>query len=279
MLRLSTIAPTESEQEEAAQLAEQRKNSAEGDFLILSENKKKLQADIATLSKDIFLSKEELQENQNKISKAKSDLTSLEISIQKEKEIYGEIFSDRQKIENNNIDLKDKFRLDSKKAESAFQDIVRGLTDKKLEKEKEIRSLEDMKQSILDIVQNKKKELEAFKAGHQQEKQIVRELDFKKENLTHENECLENEIEKKEKNLSEKEIIIKERETQIEGLNNDIGGRQNQIQELDQNIHKKSEEYDAVKGNLFTIANRELLLNQKEAFIKNLYERAGMKFE
>ena len=66
---------------------------------------------------------------------------------------------------------------------------------------------------------------------------------------------------------------------EVNSIVKDLSDKKEESTTLDIEIEKKKKEYKEVESKSFVITQKQDLLNQKEAFIKSRYERAGIKYE
>lgn len=266
-------------EEEDALFAENRKAKAEGEFVILLEDKKRVAGMIDGINNDIQAGKDIIEKNNQKINETNEEILKVQGSLREEKQYFEEYIK----------------QTDIKKSE-INEEI------KKIEEEKE-----ELRSEILSL--SKKYDLDKFEKS-----QEIKELETKQEYLTADLKKLDDKKVQYDKDiLSGKEnldvILVKIQKANEEKLESDriILSLNNQIEDLkgvitntktiisqhditkqtkeaeiialDTKIEQKEKEYKEVEPKAFMLLAREEALEQKEAFIKSQYDRAGIKWE
>jgi len=266
-------------EEEDALFAENRKAKAEGEFVILLEDKKRVADMIEGIKNDIQAGKDIIEKNNEKINETNEEILKVQGSLREEKQ-YFEEYIKQTDIKKSEIDE------DIKKKEQEKEELrseILSLSNKhdldKFTKSQEIKELETKQEYLKSDI----KKLEDNK--EQYNKDIV----IKKENL----DSIIGKIQKANEEKLESDRIILSLNNQIEDLKGVITNtktiinqqdiiKQNkelEITALDSKIEQKEKEYKEVEPKAFMLLAREEILDQKEAFIKSQYDRAGIKWE
>lgn len=266
-------------EEEDALFAENRKAKAEGEFVILLEDKKRVADMIEAIKNDIQAGKDIIEKNNEKINETNEEILKVQGSLREEKQ-YFEEYIKQTDIKKSEIDE------DIKKKEQEKEELrseILSLSNKhdldKFTKSQEIKELETKQEYLITDL----KKLEDKKV--QYDKDII----SAKENL----DSILGKIQKANEEKLESDRIIFSLNNQIEDLKGVITNiktiinqqdiiKQNkelEITALDSKIEQKEKEYKEVEPKAFMLLAREETLDQKEAFIKSQYDRAGIKWE
>lgn len=266
-------------EEEDALFAENRKAKAEGEFVILLEDKKRVAGMIDGINNDIQAGKDIIEKNNQKINETNEEILKVQGSLREEKQYFEEYIkqTDIKKSEINE-EIK-KIEEEKEELRSEILSLSKKHDLDKFEKSQEIKELETRQEYLKSDI----KKLEDNK--EQYNKDIV----IKKENL----DVILGKIQKANEEKLESDRIILSLNNQIEDLKGVITNtktiinqqditkqtKEAEIVALDTKIEQKEKEYKEVEPKAFMLLAREEALEQKEAFIKSQYDRAGIKWE
>jgi len=266
-------------EEEDALFAENRKAKAEGEFVILLEDKKRVSGMIDVINNDIQAGKDIIEKNNQKINETNEEILKVQGSLREEKQYFEEYIkqTDIKKSEINE-EIK-KIEEEKEELRSEILSLSKKHDLDKFEKSQEIKELETRQEYLTADL----KKLEDKKV--QSDKDIL----SGKENL----DVILGKIQKANEEKLESDRIILSLNNQIEDLKGVITNtktiinqqdiiKQNKEAEiiaLDTKIEQKEKEYKEVEPKAFMLLAREEALEQKEAFIKSQYDRAGIKWE
>lgn len=278
-LRLSTTPPTVSEQEEQAELALGRKATAEGEFLILSQDKKKLQEDIAELQEDIEIKKKQIEDYDEQIPKILNDIKEVKYSFEVENDILDKTKSFRQDAEKELADYKNSVELKKKGLLDNFSNTEKDCNEKITKKLEELKSLEDKKITVIHETNEQIEIADEILARQNDEVEKISALQKNVSDLQVKESAFIESIAILQVDMAELDREKEEKKLELVKLSNDIRSKNDDILKLNDEIISKKEEKRGLEQYVFGIANRQSVLEQKEAFIKSQYERAGIKWD
>jgi chromosome segregation ATPase len=267
------------EEEIAAQQAEARKATAEGEFVIICEDKKRVLNETELLKKELENTESKIESNKVDIQTTEdilfilkqqvSDLNSEINEIIKEKTVY---FDELEQF---------KKEADSKKVQIAneINSLLITYKNQQDENSKEIEKLNSEKELILNNLNTTKEVISILDTEKTSKESIIANLNTEIDSLNSKFKILGSSIEIKDKELQDKDIFIESKNTIIEKLEKEIKEKEVELSSFDIKISKKEEEYKAIETKAFVILNKQQALDSKEAFIKSQYERAGIKWE
>lgn len=279
MLRKETTPQTVSEQEAAAQLAEIRKSTAESDCVVLSDNKKKLENDILNLKDEIKTNNDLLDKTKLEVVSIKSQLLDAQNSLDKQISLTKKAIEDRNIIEKELEDFKIKSELEKNNIKNNINDLSLSHSTQKSQKENEIKFLEQSKQPILDEIKVLISDIEVFKKQHEDELSKIEDVKPIIKTLINNKDSIEKDIEKLNNQILDLNTLISKSKIELDSTISSIENKQKEILDLDVSIEKKKVEYTNIEKQAFIILNKQQILDNKEAFIKSQYERAGIKWE
>lgn len=276
-MEINRTAPTEAELE--ARHAEARKATAEGEFIILSEGKKKLKSDSEGLKVIIETDREVIEMNKQEIVKLKSTILDLGTSYTKEKENLNQLIIDKETAEQEFIDVKNSCEKQVQDTKAEITHKLQVLSDTKKEKDKEIEEVENKKKLILEKIETENINLRALTQQLEKESSNISSLLVTKENLQNETISLTKNNEKLKNDSIDLETEKAKKNLELENVNENIKTKIAIEKQLDSDIEKKTEEYKSIEGKAFSILQASDNLNKKEAFIRSQYERAGIEWQ
>ncbi len=276
MMRETT---TLSNDEVIAADAEARRATAEAQFVIICNDKKRILVEIESLNKKIEESKIILQkalvDNENIARLLKEAQT----SYIKEKESLQQMVRDHVLAEKDLENFRSS--CESKKDQFSFDisSLEKSHEIKKTKNEAELKSYEDSKQLLLDEIKAKNNLLESLKRDEIIWLEKINALENSYKIVSGKNNSSESELVIIKNKITDTQKSLSDETDKLKKLNQEFLDKQNEIKILDSSIAKKNEEYNSLVSKIFLVAQRENLIGQKEAFIKNQYERAGIKWE
>lgn len=258
---------------------EGRRTRAEGEYLVICADKKRLVAEMEQVTADIEAAKKVVQKNNEKIVEINDKILAVKGELRIEEQALATFITETNEskktledtiasltkrkngISNDIADLEKKHSIAVKKC----ADELESLETKKVTGEAFVKTLEDKKASLTKSITDLNKDVEAITAEIEVLKAKVPPLE---NNIT----ALGNTIETQRGTISNNKVIIQQHEdTKKEKLA--------EIAKIDKDIVKKTDEYKAIESQAFNLLKKEELLNNREAFIKAQYERAGVKWE
>lgn len=279
MRRDNIVTQKVSAKEADATDAEARKSTAEGEFVILSETKKKITADIEKIQKDILDSKNIKENIEKEIIDSKGYLSEIKKSIQEYSSVLEKI---KIEIETEKKNQKDFSKLLNDKQEEHDKDIMElelSYQGKNVELQKEIDTLNTTIENLNTIIQNSKTTIDSYelvKSEKQKELEKLKKEISEFDKLFHSKEEYINKLDDRIKN---QETLIEQKRLFIEQLKKDFNESNKNLEDINIKITEKQKELDALDQKVFLAVNREEVLNQKEAFIKSKFIKAGIKYE
>ena len=278
-LRISTKPKTLSEEEQDAELSEGRKATAEAEFVVLSENKKKVEAESIKIKEEIKKDKETLKSNKEEIFKLNDEILKVRNSLS----VESKNFQDLQNKNNIKIkELEDNLKDRKIYKDTLDDEIFKAFKQHELDKFKKSQELLDMeKQKVSVLTEIKKVTVDWNDLISQKETEIKKVLNLQLENekLAEEKQALEISLNSFNIQVENQKGVIKNNKVIMDSQDIAIKNKEAEIADLDKIIEKKKEEYKAVEKKAFSILEKEQILYQKEAFIKSQYERAGIKWD
>lgn len=278
-LKLRPIIQEVSKDEQSVLDLENRRLMAESSIELSSVAKKKIDDEVEIKKVELQDLQKQILKKVNEVEKYNLLISETEISFNNHKKSFEDFIK-----ESVSEELKIVAEIKQKEAERDSVSLVISDFSKKHEldkyaKNEEIKQLEDSKNLIIDEIEKLKVE----------EKEISQSIKIALEKLN----ISEEGIKKLELKKQELETIIFSNRSIMEDQKNFIENnkifindgnkeketKQQEILVLDTDIKGKKEEVKALEGKVFTISNREIVLNQKEAFIKNQFERAGIVWQ
>jgi chromosome segregation ATPase len=279
MLRISKEPQTVSEQEEAARFAEGRKVTAENEVVILGQNKKKIEEDLQKIKEDIQVGNQTIQKNNEEINNTNEQVLEVQNTFRSEKQKFDSFVKER-------IVLKDQIEEDIKKGnieksridfeiltaskEHEFSKLnkiqeLKNLEDKKTIYNSDIKKISEDKLQVISEINNFQNKLDGIK-------EETKKANDEKNSLEKDVTNLKGEVENQKGIIQNNKVILSQQDSTIITKNNEIDS-------LVKKIEEKNIEYKSVEQKAFVILQKQDALNQKEAFIKSQYERAGIKWE
>lgn len=282
MLRITEQLNTEdkiSKKEESARSAESRKSIAENEFLQIAKDKKRLLIEL----KD---TEDTIKNNESKIEDKKKELTNIKIECNCIEDEIKELNNKKILAKTELGAIKDQIKADNHDREiklkvinTEISNLKKSNQDTEESSSKKIKELNTLINTLSTAIEDllNKKSIIVDKINTQNKilTDIVEKVSINEkilDNLNKSIPVLESDISKLEKTIKTNTGIIEEQKV-------DILGRNLALTSLKDNIAKKEAEYIELERKAFTIANRPDLLDQREAFIKAHYERAGIKYE
>lgn len=269
--------PTE-EEVRAAQ-AESRRSTAEGEFVIICEDTKRMRGVLSEVNENIIKGNKIIENNNNEIKETNDKILEVKKSLEIVENEFKDfvIEKDSKKLEIDE-DIKKKYaQIDT--LNSDILELSKKHDSNKFEKAKEITDIEGKKSTLIGEIKKleiTKQESEAdarkFEKSIETLKGILEDLEVKKS-------FNEKTIVSQGDTIVEQDGIISKNNIHIKNQEEIIGNNDVTISILEKNILIKEEEYKTVEKKAFAITDREDKLNQKEEFIKSQYERAGIKWE
>lgn len=267
---------TLTDEEVAARNAELRKSNAEGEFVTICNDKKRVLAEITELENkksDLNVSLEEIN---NQIQSSKNKLEETKLSLYSENQLLDKVISDRK---NSEKELEDFIKSSNEKKDKISLEIStleKSIEFKNSLAQKHLQEIEESKKLILNEIKIKQDYLVSLDNQKlQKEKEIENADNLYKESLN-KKATIDLDSEKLNETISINKKILSETISSIEKLNTEISDKKIEIQNLNISIAAKNEEYKQSESKLISIRQRNDVLDQREAFLKIQYERAGI---
>ena len=271
--------PAPIDEEIVAQQAEARKAVSEGEFVILSEDKKRLVADSKELELEIENSNKILRTVKDEIIVIGNKISDIKNLHTEEQKKLNNITKDKQKEEEAFQDFQKEIYKKKEELNSEIQNLGNDYISKKAEKEKDLHYI----QSSIVLSKDESKKIESILTELKNQEVVYlkknQELKDINEGFISIKESFESTIEKQKQAIEENKESINNQKLAINGLDLDISLKQKEITKISIDISSKKEEYKLFEMKMFAFAAREDTLSQKEEYIKAQYERAGVKWE
>jgi chromosome segregation ATPase len=279
MLRKSNNTQPVSNKEELALNFEARKATAEGEFLIICEDKKRVLQDIEDLNKDIEKKDDELKQKESILEKIQDDINKISLEFLEEQRKLSDLSIEGEKIKNEFDIFTSSVDSETKKLNRGIKKLRDSLSTEKEKSDEEIKDLIAKKDSLTEELNFIVSNISNHKKIEDQEIIKLDKLQVEIGNLKLEILSSKDEISKLEKYKQDQDIFISSKQTKISEYDSIIDQKKLAIEKLDGEITKKTQEYNEVEALAFSILQKQEVLNQKEAFIKSRYERSGIKYE
>lgn len=270
---------TISNEEEAAQLAESRKATAENEFVLLLEDKKRILEEVEIQKSIVEDNKKVIEEGYEKINSINESI--LEVTSQQRKELqkFNEFKND---IDEESKKLSENIITKKKERDGILSEITNGLKIREknvFEETQEINALKDQKKSLLDEITERtlqnKDLLKVIDKNQSTLNDILAKID---ESITQRKIC-EGALFSLQSDVEDIKIDIKNKKVIVEQLDGTIASKKREASDWDPKIEAKRDEYNKLESQAFTILEKWEILKNKEAFIKGQYERAGIEWD
>jgi len=278
-LRISTEPLTVSEQEEAAQLAEQRKSKAELDFSVICEDKKRVQSEHDSIIVDIESNKIILEDIKSKINNDKQKVIEIETIISQKASELDILTGKKEELSKQIEDIKVQITEQKNKSENDRIAIIEEYNKIKQELEQEIEGIKLSKVAVIQEMNDLKSILDSKTLELNSVKGDIESKELSLNSLINKKNELEIFINKNSSIIEEQNTIISENTNKISEQEVTIQNKISEISSLDINIGNKKEEYKQLEKQAFILVSREDTLNQREEYIKSQYERAGINYQ
>lgn len=267
------------EYEKEVQILEDRARTAQNDFIVACDNKKRVLGEIETLN-NIIDDKKLIIENINlDIKECKQTLGELHLELTNTQEELDNLII----VKNNEIEqLQDEYNNLSKQiivknkelqnnTQNAQQSLIAILKELDTLTEKKRLALSEY-QDVLSKITTLKTEVDDLcNIKSKRYKEIImldKALNDKTIILNETNQVIND----KQHELSLIKDKIKNMELHIKSCADDLA-------KLEKEITKKEEEYKSIESRAFVILQKNDILEKKESFIRMQYERAGIRWE
>jgi len=258
---------------------ENRRSKAEGEFVILLDDKKRVFNDIQKINDDIKIGKETIQKNNSEINETNQEIINTQSLLSVEKQNL-EVFLKQKEQTKKEIEYKIKKNNEEKnKINSDILFISKKYEILHLKKSQEIKCLENDKYNYEDELKKINKTIidKDKEVSHLQKK--IDGIEYGIEELIKKNNVLESlnlslagDIENKNRVIENNKVII-DQQNETKKVN------ELEVSNLDNKISDKKDEYVKIEAKAFAILHKQDVVDQKEIFIKSQYERAGIKWE
>lgn len=267
------------EEEIAAQQAEARKATAEGEFVIICEDKKRVLSEKISIEKDIEENKGLLDGLKNDITNGQKTIVAITTSISEAKDSLNNLIGEKETISSEIENLKVQFDSKKNKSETTIAQMTTSYEEIKKQKESEIKFLESSKKPIFDGLKEMVDKISLLRENILTLTTEVESLSKDIDNKNNTIKALEFTINRNQNIIDDQDLKIGSFTTSLSDINKEIADKGIELETLKSNIVKKTEEYKTIESKAFVILQKSDLLTQKEAFIKGQYERAGIKWE
>lgn len=268
-----------SREEKAAREVEDRRVTAEGNYVILLQDSKNVRDKIAE-GETILASHESVkQEKLDAIEKAKIELSNIQGKIQEENARFADVVAGHAKSREDHTAFKESA---SKEKESIISDIGSLKSTHlfvKAEQEQEILALEQKKAPMVEEIKSLSEKIEVLKGQEIKHISKVEQAEQKHKNALIDIRNAETAIEGLKKDSCGIDSLMSEKSSEFEGLKTQVEIQKSESEKISAAIEAKKEEFKKLEIKAFSLLSREDTLNQKEEFLKSQYERAGIPWE
>lgn len=268
-----------SPEEQAARAAEARAATAEGQYVIILADIKRVREEQAIIEEKIKQGKDKIDSLNDEIVSLGKNVIECQKSLNEENQKFNEVVAEN-KVKVKKLDDEITSREKTKRAlNQEITDIKDLIRMDKVNSQKELDDLEDKKRILksdikaLDI-QKENTERAVFDS-RSSIKTLERNIETKSDeysNLNRSLSMLRNEVEAQQDTIEVNHKAISE-------LKKTIADKEVDLSVWVTKIDAKEQEYRNLELKAFAILTREEKLASKEAFIKSKFEQAGIEYE
>lgn len=259
--------------------AEKRTEIAKAEFELICEDKKRVIGEINKAQKDLTDAKAILIRSNSEIEATNKNLEAVKKSYIEENNSLQKITENRKQAEKDFSEFKKSSDAQRTEIISDISSLDESHSNKKNVLLKELGNLENEKNSVIAMIAEKNDSLANLRKQENDSLKKIDALDVICKNHLDQKNLAESELKKVVEEILQKKNELSIVESSIDGANDVFYEKTEEINKLDVTIATKNEEYKKLESKLFAILSKEDILKQKEIFIKNQYERAGVKWE
>lgn len=279
MLKIQTKSQNISEEEIKNIDLENQRKMLEGACFDATEAKRKIEKDIVKIQENIKVGKDTIEQNNKKINETNQNILDVQNSLRLEQQKL-------QELEKYISVKKEEFKAEAVEKDRQLKSIISVITssdktrqDNRSNGEEELKSIKDEQSQIINEVKTLQyslvsinREVEVKTNNLENVKEEITSLDNIKTLLDSSIGSLKNEIENQKGIIENNKVVLDQ-------CLSSIKEKEKEVSDLKINIFKKEDEYKAIESKAFQILSKQQILDNREAFLKGQYERAGIKWE
>lgn len=263
-------------EEFAAQQAETRRATAEGQYVIILEDSKRMQAKITDGEAIIDAQEDTKKKNLEAIEKSTAILTDLQTKIGEESALLAKATTNRKSAEASHTDFLETSGKENAQIVENIAELNKSHELSKSQKADELKALEDAKLPIIEETKTVSANLEALKKQEIDATDAADRAEQRHKNALGDIEQANDAIEHLKNVSIAWDDANKTKKIKSDALDTEISAKTDASKKLDTDILEKAAELKGLESRAFAVVTREDLLAQKEAFIKQQYIRAGI---
>jgi chromosome segregation ATPase len=220
--------------------------------------------DKATATEELGSLKSKIKVNEQKVTQLIHEVQTKE-KLLEEVKVQHEKTLERSKAEHNA--LADSLKRTKEGLEHSIEKLTISLS--------ELKSTEIRVREAITVLEQRHKALEI---DIESQKGVLASKEEEAAKLTKHIESLTKQINGRNSELLELDETIASKKNELQARTDDVVALEKTIKTLDKKIEKKEQELEVLVAKQFAITKREEALLQRESFIKDTYERAGVAF-
>lgn len=268
-----------SENDINAMQAENRLIDAEAKIAIILVDKKRILKELDDLEEKIKLSKQIIDDTNLEIISLNKNILEVKSSLRSEKQSLDEFIKEKDSKKLEIITDIEKYNKDKEEIFSTILELSKKHELNKFAQEQEIKDIEAKKGILIAEISTLTKKEEDFKKNINKLEEVSDKVLSEIETSKEEKKKLDSELINLKNKIEDQELTIGNNKIIVSQLDSIILGKKSDVSVLDIKIEQKSIEYKEIESQAFSILQKHEAVNQREAFLKSQYERAGIKWE
>lgn len=277
MVKVNLKEPTE--EEIAANLAQGRKDTLEGEVLSLIELKKNLQVGMDEIVKKTEEGEIKIKENILELEKVQTKITEAGKSLTENTKILEEVKTKIEEAEKSHTDFMANAVIEKENISIEISGLISSREKEKQTTKDEIQALEDSKAPLTEEAEALSKNIEILKQKELDQIETNNKLEEENIALVKEKQTFYLNLDKLNETVTTQDTIIENGRAEIKKIEEVITLKKEEEKNVDSKIEKKNAEYAELEKSAFTILAKNDLLDQRETFLRSQYERAGINWE
>lgn len=276
-MKINTKEPTE--EEIAANLAQGRKDTLEGEVFTLIELKKNLQTGMDEIVKKTEEGEIKIKENIIELEKVQTKIAEAEKSLTKNTKTLEEVKTKTEEVEKSHADFMANAVIEKESITTEISGLISSREKEKQTTKDEIQALEESKAPLTEEAEALAKNIEILKQKELDQIETNNKLEEENIALVKEKQTFYLNLDKLNETVSIQDTIIENGKTEIKKIEEAITLKKEEEKNVDSKIEKKNAEYAELEKSAFAILTKNDLLDQRETFLRSQYERAGINWE
>lgn len=277
MVKVNLKEPTE--EEIAANLAQGRKDTLEGEVLSLIELKKNLQVGMDEIVKKTEEGEIKIKENILELEKVQTKITEAGKSLTENTKILEEVKTKIEEAEKSHTDFMANAVIEKENISIEISGLISSREKEKQTTKDEIQALEDSKAPLTEEAEALSKNIEILKQKELDQIETNNKLEEENIALVKEKQTFYLNLDKLNETVTTQDTIIENGRAEIKKIEEVITLKKEEEKNVDSKIEKKNAEYAELEKSAFAILTKNDLLDQRETFLRSQYERAGINWE